>query len=108
MKEFACKKVASPQASIFLKLELLQKYFSGKSLQITFLRNVFYTEAKILKQLEKDVDPDADVEQNENEINVSGEANIVEEVMDRIIPESSINNITQRDEESSDKTEDGY
>ena len=108
MKEFACKKVASPQASILLKLELLQKYFSGKSLQTTFLRNVFYTEAEILKQLEKDVDPDADVEKNENEINVSGEANIVEEVMDRIIPESSINNITQRDEESSDKIEDGY
>ena len=28
--------------------------------------------------------------------------------MDRIIPESSINNITQRDEESSDKVEDSY
>ena len=28
--------------------------------------------------------------------------------MDRIIPERSINNITQRDEESSDKVEDGY
>ena len=50
---------------------------------------------------------DTEVEKNENEINVSREANIVE-VMDDEIPESSINNITQRDEENSDESEDEY
>ena len=61
MKEFACNEVPSSQASILLKLELLQKHFSGKSLQTTFLRNLFYTEAEILRLLEKDFDPDAEV-----------------------------------------------
>ena len=64
--------------------------------------------AKILRQLEEDVDSDTEVEQNENEINVSREANIAEEVVASIIPESSINNITPRDEESSDKSENDY
>ena len=62
----------------------------------------------ILRQLEEDVDSHTEAEQNENEINVSGQANITEEVMDSIIPESSINNITQRHEESSDESEDDY
>ena len=59
-----------------------------------------------MRQLE-DVDSDIEVERNENEISVSGEVNIVE-VMDGIIPESSINIITQRDEESSEKSEHNY
>ena len=63
--------------------------------------------AEILRQLEEDVDSDIEVERNENEISVSGEVNTVE-VMDGIIPESSINIITQRDEESSDKSEHDY
>ena len=46
-------------------------------------------------QLEEDAHSDTEVEQNENTINVSGEANIVEQVMETIIPKSLINNITQ-------------
>lgn len=46
-------------------------------------------------QLEDDAHSDTEVEQNENKINVSGEANIVEQVMDSIIPKSLIDNITQ-------------
>ena len=61
-----------------------------------------------LRQLEEDVDSDTEVELNENEINIKGEANIVEEVMNGIIPENSINNTTQRDDESSDESEDDY
>ena len=65
-------------------------------------RRQFYSSeeaaAEILRQMEEDVDSDTEVERNENEINVSWEANIVEEVINSIIPESSINNITQRDE----------
>ena len=34
--------------------------------------------------------------------------NIAEEVMDNTVPESSINNISQKDEESSDEIEDDY
>ena len=60
-----------------------------------------------MRQLEEDVNSGIEVERNENEISVSGEANIVE-VMDGIILESSINIITQRDEESSDKSEHDY
>ena len=58
--------------------------------------------AEILRQLEEDIDFDTEVEWNENKINQSREANIVEELMDSIIQESSINNITQRDEDISD------
>lgn len=58
--------------------------------------------AEILRQLEEDIDFDTEVEWNENKINQSREANIVEELMDSIIQESSINNITQRDEDRSD------
>ena len=61
-----------------------------------------------LRQLEEDVDSDTEVELNENEINIKGEANIVEEVMDGIIPENSINNTTQRYDDSSDESEDDY
>ena len=61
---------------------------------------------EILRQLEEDVNSDTEVERNENEINVSGEANIEEEVMNSVITESSINNITQRDDESSDESGD--
>ena len=61
-----------------------------------------------LRQLEEDVDSDTEVELNENEINIKGEANIVEEVMNGIIPENSINNTTQRYDESSDESEDDY
>ena len=57
--------------------------------------------AEVLRQLE-DIDFDTEVEWNENKINQSREANIVEELMDSIIQESSINNITQRDEDRSD------
>ena len=46
--------------------------------------------AEILRQLEEDFD--SDTEQKENEVSLSGEANIAEEVMDGIIPESSISN----------------
>ena len=53
--------------------------------------------AEILRQLEEDIDFDT-----ENKVNQSREANIVEELMDSIIQESSINNITQRDEDRSD------
>lgn len=58
--------------------------------------------AEILRQLEEDIDFDTEVEWNENKINQSREANIVEELMDSIVQESSINNITQRDEDRSD------
>ena len=58
--------------------------------------------AEILRQLEEDIDFDTEVEWNENKINQSREENIVEELMDSIIQESSINNITQRDEDRSD------
>ena len=64
--------------------------------------------AEILRQLEEDVDSDTEVEENKNKINVSWEANIPEEVMDGITPESSINNITERDEESLDESEDDH
>ena len=66
------------------------------------------TATEILRQLEEYVDSDTETERNENEINVSGEANIVEKVMDGTIPERSIDNITQRDKESSDKNKDDY
>lgn len=58
--------------------------------------------AEILRQLEEDIDFDTEVEWNQNKVNQSREANIVEELMDSIIQESSINNITQRDEDRSD------
>lgn len=63
---------------------------------------------EILRYLEEDVDSDSEVERNENEINVSGETNIVEEVLCSIITESSIGNITQRDEQSSDESKGDY
>ena len=56
-----------------------------------------------LRQLDGDVDYDTELEENE----ISGEANIVVVVMDGIVPESSINNINQRNEETSDESEDG-
>ena len=49
---------------------------------------------ELLRQLDEDVDSDTELEENE----ISGEANIVEVVMDGIVPESSINNINQRNE----------
>ena len=61
-------------------------------------RKQFYTSEEaaleLLRQLDKDVDSDTELEENE----ISGEANIVEVVMDGIVPESSINNINQRNE----------
>ena len=67
----------------------------------------FYTSEEaasdILRQLDEDVDCDTELEENE----ITGEANIVELVMDGIVPESSINNIDQRNEETSDESEDG-
>ena len=61
-----------------------------------------------MRYLEEDVDSDTEVQRNENEINISGETNIVEEVLDSIITESSISNITQRDEQSSDESKGDY
>ena len=73
-------------------------------------RKQFYSSdeavAEILRQLDEDADSDTDLE--ENAIEVSAEADILEEVMDNTIPESLINNITQRDKESSDESEDDY
>ena len=61
-------------------------------------RKQFYTSEEaaleLLRQLDEDVDSDTELEENE----ISGEANIVEVVMDGIVPESSINNINQRNE----------
>ena len=75
-------------------------------------RGKFYSReeatVEILRYLEEDVDSDSEVERNENEINVTGEKNIVEEVLDSIITESSISNITQRDEQSSDESKGDY
>lgn len=75
-------------------------------------RGKFYSReeatVEILRYLEEDVDSDSEVERNENEINVTGETNIVEEVLDSIITESSISNITQRDEQSSDESKGDY
>ena len=69
-------------------------------------RKQFYTSeepaSEILRQLDEDVDSDTELEENE----IIGEANIVEVVMDGIVPESSINNINQRNEETSDESED--
>ena len=61
-----------------------------------------------MRYLEEDVDSDSEVERNENEINLSGETNIVEEVLDSIISESSISNIIQRDEQSADESKGDY
>ena len=70
-------------------------------------RKQFYSSdeavAEILRQLDEDADSDTDLE--ENAIEVSAEADILE-VMDNTIPESLINNITQRDKESSEESED--
>ena len=52
--------------------------------------------SEILRQLDEDIDFDTELEENE----ISGEANIVEVVMDGIVPESSINNINQRNEDT--------
>lgn len=75
-------------------------------------RGKFYSReeatVEILRYLEEDVDCDSEVERNENEINVTGEKNIVEEVLDSIITESSISNITQRDEQSADESKGDY
>lgn len=75
-------------------------------------RGKFYSREKAtvetLRYLEEDVDSDTEVERNENEVNVSGETNIVEEVLDSIITESSISNTTQRDEQSSDESKGDY
>ena len=54
------------------------------------------TASEILRQLDEDIDSDTELEENE----ISEEANIVEVVMDGIIPESSINNINQRNEDT--------
>ena len=71
-------------------------------------RKQFYTSeevaSEILRQLDEDVDSDTELEENE----ISREANIVEVVMDGIVPESSFNNINQRHEETSDESEDDY
>ena len=61
-----------------------------------------------MRYLEEDVDSDSEVERNENEINLSGETNIAEEVLDSITTESSISNITQRDEQSADESKGDY
>ena len=55
-----------------------------------------------MRQLDEDVDSNTELEENE----ISGEANIVEVAMDGILPESSINNINQKNEEFSDESED--
>lgn len=62
--------------------------------------------AEILRQLKEEVDSHTEVDRHENEINISREASIL--VMDGIIPDSLINNITQRDQESSDESKDNY
>ena len=62
--------------------------------------------AETLRQLEEEVDSHTEVDRHENEISISGEASIL--VMDGIIPDSLINNITQRDQESSDESKDNY
>ena len=71
-------------------------------------RKQFYTSeevaSEILRQLDEDVDSDTELEENE----ISREANIVEVVMDGIVPESSFNNINQKHEETSDESEDDY
>ena len=70
-------------------------------------RKQFYTSeeaaSEILRLLDEDIDSDTELEENE----ISGEVNIVEAVMDGIVPESSINNINQRNEETSHESADG-
>ena len=56
----------------------------------------------------EDVNSVTEVERNKNEIIVGRKANIVEEDMDGVMPENLMKNKTQRDEKSSDESEDDY
>ena len=74
-------------------------------------RGQFYSSeeavAEIMRKLKENVDFNTEAEWNENEINVSSKTNFIG-VTYGIIPERLINNITQRDLQSSDVSESDY